>query len=464
MKKVYNIISVALMMLTAVIGQSCGSLYADEEYVPEGENNRNYEDFDSYPIYVTLNYNSLIYSSTKGEQEQTTNSANALTLTSKGTGSGAFDMVNAPLDFDEHYNNAKFYVLAYRKTMLSSGELAAQPDFSKLMYSANNSGKYDCLLSTDRENINGTTQAVGKVAMPENKGGALRLLKNVAWEDTPSTASKEDREVEMTHYWSKTYNEVGYNFFGYYIDNAEVYGTERTADKVTLDLELNGTNDIMVGKAPEVTDSMLRADFPNSLQEESLRKEVIKKGDGAYSTYGATHSVQPRIDLRHCLTQLVFRAKLLDEKKTNVSVMNLKVAMERRGNLVVASCDVNELGLTAVGDKVMTDVPGGGVAKELHYDEPVTVGKGILLPPADSYPVEITLIEKGLKTNISGTGEEYMESTRPGTVSFEGGFKPGVTYYVTVAVYGSTGVELIASLTPWKDGGEAIVDFPDRYE
>jgi hypothetical protein len=39
-----------------------------------------------------------------------------------------------------------------------------------------------------------------------------------------------------------------------------------------------------------------------------------------------------------------------------------------------------------------------------------------------------------------------------------------VTYYVTVAVYGSTGVELIASLTPWKDGGEATIDFPDRYE
>ena len=458
MKKVYDIMSVALIVLTALTGQSCSNIYADNEYVPEGENNRNYEDYDSYPIYVTLNHNSLVYSSTVKKQE-----GGQEELASKGSGSGAFDMVNDPLGFDSHYENAKFYVLAFRKTVLSSGELSAQPDFSQLMYSVSNDSKRDCLLSTERENINGTTQAVGKLTKPENKGGALRLLKNVAWEDNPSTAAKEDREVEMTHYWSKTYNEVGYNFFGYYIDNAEVYGTERTTDKITLDVELNGTNDIMVGSAPEVTDSMLRVDFPNSVQEESIRKDIIKKGDGAYSTFGAVHSVEPRIDLRHCLAQLVFRANLLDDQ-ANISVTNVEVAAERKGSLIVASRDVKEIGPTATGDKAWIGVPDGGKVIDLKYDTPVNVGSGILLPEAESYPVRIAVIEKGLKTNTGGTEEEYMSSVREGTVTFEGGFKAGVTYYVTVSVYGSTKIDLQATISPWKDGGSATVDFPDKYE
>ncbi len=458
MKKVYNIISVALLALAAVTGQSCSSVYSDNEYVPEGNSNRNYEDYDSYPIYVTLNYNSLIYSSTNNAQGGTSDVPEP-----KGTGSGAFDMVNDPLGFDKHYENAKFYVLAYRKTTSSTGELASLPDFSKLMYSANNTGKLDCLLSTDREQINGTTQAVGKLAKPENKGGALKFLKNVTWEDTPATTAAADREEEMTHYWSKTYSDVGYNFFGYYIDNAEVYGTERSSDKVTLDIELNGTNDIMVGKAPEVTESMLKKDFPNSVQEESIRKEIVKRGDGAYSTYGAIHSVAPRIDLRHCLAQLVFKANLLDED-ADISVTNIEVAAERRGYLTVASRDVNEIGLTATGDKTWTGVPGGGSIQKLEYDKPVTVGGGILLPEAEEYPVRVAVIEKGLKTNVSGTEEEYMSSVREGTVRFEGGFKAGITYYVTVSVYGSTGIELIATLSPWKDGGGATVDFPDKYD
>lgn len=438
------------MGAVVLLGQSCGSLYADNEYIPDGNSNRNYEDYTSYPIYVTLNYNSLIYQSTD--------------IQSKGVGSGAFDKVNDPLGFDKHYADAKFYVLAYRKTVTKEGELSTLPDFSKLMYSSNNDGKKDCLLSTDREVITATTQQVGKLTKPENKGGALKMLRNVTWEDAPAGTADADREEEMTHYWSKTYDEVGYNFFGYYIDNAEVYDIERTSDKVTLSVELNGTNDIMVGTAPEVTDSMLKVDFPTSVQEESVRKEIIKRGDGAYSTYGAIHSVEPRIDLKHCLTQLIFRANLLDEdREGKISVTNIEVLSERKGDLTVAARNEDEIGLSVNGDKTWTSIPDGGIVQELKYETPVKIGSGILLPEAESYDISMKVIEKGLKTNQSGTEEEYMTSTREGTVTFEGGFKAGVTYYVTVSVYGSTGIDLQATLTPWKNGGEATVDFPDKY-
>ena len=164
-------------------------------------------------------------------------------------------------------------LLAYRKSVVTDGEatLTQQPDFSQLM--GDDDDRLNCLLSTERTYISGTTQHIGKLAIPQgatkdgslatlSTNGSIYLLDNKEWEDN------QDYKIQ-TYYWNKKkYEKVGYNFFAYYINKANVYGFEKQNDCVKIDLELNGKNDIMVGNAPELTEEMLKNEYTTSVTED----------------------------------------------------------------------------------------------------------------------------------------------------------------------------------------------------
>ena len=450
----------AVMVLTVSLWQSCSNSYPDLTYVTD---EKNAEDYETYPLSPSLNVNSLLYATSSGATTSGSVSSKALTPEDKES-EGPLDPQNNYDNFLKRYAKARFYLLAYRKTVMKDGEatLTQQPDFSQLMGDDDN--RLNCLLSTERTYITGTSQHIGKLAIPQgatkdgslgniSTNGSLYLLDNQEWEDNQNYKTQ-------TYYWNKKkYEKVGYNFFAYYVNKANVYGFEKLNDCVKIDLELNGKNDIMVGNAPVLTEQMLKDEYSTSVTEDEVRKNILSYGDGAYSTYGAVHSVEPKIDLKHALAYLKFRAKLMDDA-VKISIQDIQVNACTRGKLVVASRDLEntKLGLMELSEPKDLSVNAYLSEKAISTEEFKEVGEGILVPPADSYKVKILIQQTNVKTTETETNPRgVMQTWLEVDCTPEKGFEAGKIYVLDLSVYGTTRIEITSDLESWKSGtGTAI--------
>lgn len=458
MKKLHNIMMALTMIMTAVLWQSCSGSYPDLTYVTDI---KNAEDYETYPLSPSLNVNSLLYATSSGVASK------AITLTDDDS-EGPLDPQNNYENFKKRYAKARFYLLAYRKSVVTGDEavLAQQPDFTKLM--GDEDDRLNCLLSTERTYISGTTQHIGKLAVPQgatkdgslaslSTNGSIYLLDNKEWEDN------QNYKIQ-TYYWNrKKYEKVGYNFFAYYINKANVYGFEKQNDCVKIDLELNGKNDIMVGNAPELTEEMVKKEYATSVTEDEVRNNILTYGDGAYSTYGAVHSVEPKIDLKHTLAYLKFRAKLMDDA-VKISIQDVQVTACTRGKLVVAARDLKntKLGLTELSEPKDISVNAYLSEEDISTEEFKEVGEGILVPPADSYKVKILVQQTNIKTSGTDANPQgIMQTWLEVDCVPEKGFEAGKIYVLDLSVYGTTRIEISSDLESWKSGTGTTINLYD---
>ena len=450
---------VLTMVMTAALWQSCSDSYPDLSYVADEKNT---EDYMTYPLSPSLNVNSLLYATSSGNVE-----SKALTPVDKES-EGPLDPQNNYDNFLKRYAKARFYLLAYRKSVLTGGEekLAQQPDLSQLM--GDDDDRLNCLLSTERTYITGTEQHIGKLAIPQgatkdgslsslSTNGSLYLLDNREWEDNQNYKTQ-------TYYWNKKkYEKVGYNFFAYYINKANVYGFEKQNDCVKIDLELNGKNDIMVGSAPVLTEEILKEEYPASVTEEDTRKNILNYGDGAYSTYGAVHSVEPKIDLKHALAYLKFRAKLMDDA-VKISIQDVQVEACTRGKLTVASRDLEKikLGIAELSEPKDISVNAYLSEEDISTEDFKEIGEGILVPPASSYKVKVLIQQTNVKTAETETNPRgIMQTWVSVDCTPEKGFEAGKIYVLDLSVYGTTRIEITSDLESWKSGTGTTVDLFD---
>ena len=381
---------------------------------------------------------------------------------------GPLDPQNNYENFKKRYAKARFYLLAYRKSVVTDDEamLAQQPDFTKLM--GDEDDRLNCLLSTERTYISGVTQHIGKLAIPQgatkdgslatlSTNGSIYLLDNKEWEDN------QDYKIQAYYWNKKKYEKVGYNFFAYYINKANVYGFEKQNDCVKIDLELNGKNDIMVGNAPELTEEMLKNEYTTSVTEDEVRKNILTYGDGAYSTYGAVHSVEPKIDLKHALAYLKFRAKQMDDA-VKISIQDVQVTACTRGKLVVAARDLKntKLGLTELSEPKDISVNAYLSEEAISTEEFKEVGEGILVPPADSYKVKVLIQQTHVKTTVDDTDPKgIMQAWLEVDCTPEKGFEPGKIYVLDLSVYGTTAIKITSDLESWKSGTGTVIQLFD---
>ncbi len=458
MKKLHNIMMALTMIMTAVLWQSCSGSYPDLTYMTDI---KNAEDYETYPLSPSLNVNSLLYATSSGVASK------AITLTDDDS-EGPLDPQNNYENFKKRYAKARFYLLAYRKSVVTGDEtvLAQQPDFTKLM--GDEDDRLNCLLSTERTYISGTTQHIGKLAVPQgatkdgslaslSTNGSIYLLDNKEWEDN------QNYKIQ-TYYWNrKKYEKVGYNFFAYYINKANVYGFEKQNDCVKIDLELNGKNDIMVGNAPELTEEMVKKEYATSVTEDEVRNNILTYGDGAYSTYGAVHSVEPKIDLKHTLAYLKFRAKLMDDA-VKISIQDVQVTACTRGKLVVAARDLKntKLGLTELSEPKDISVNAYLSEEDISTEEFKEVGEGILVPPADAYKVKILVQQTNIKTSGTDANPQgIMQTWLEVDCVPEKGFEAGKIYVLDLSVYGTTPIEISSDLESWKSGTGTVINLFD---
>lgn len=280
-----------------------------------------------------------------------------------------------------------------------------------------------------------------------------------------------------------------YDFWGYRVDDAVAgdpvvklvndAGDEVAADQATkrvVDIKIDGSQDIMAGKAAPSTD------------------EVAKLGnyaDNFYSAYAARKGVQPNITFNHLLTRFTFEVRAGSKATAGlpaggntdaVKVTGVSVDSKTTGTLTVAYTGETKAAadlLTFTGDAsaltlkqrdaALADNNAPLVALEpvsltwtddaATIGDVIKVGEALLVAPGQTeYPLTIALSQDVLQK--VGEAKVTMPLEQKAVIKMDGTktFEPGKSYKVTITVYGLEDIRVTATLVPWADGGSIDID------
>lgn len=333
------------------------------------------------------------------------------------------------------------------------------------------------------------TPAAGGVATPD-----VEVFNNKEFK-APTTADNTKSGLATTADGTIAYYPVSgnYDFWGYRVDDAAVGGTptvkivddngdEVTADhmdqatKRVVDIKIDGSQDIMAGKAAPSAD------------------EVTKLGgyaDNFYSAYAARKGVQPNITFEHLLTRFTFEVRAGSKATAGlpaggntdaVKVTGVSVGSKTTGTLTVAytgatkkaaelltfTDDASPL-ILKQRDEAVADNNASLVALKpvtlTWTDDAATigdvlkVGEALLVAPGETeYPLTIALSQDVLQK--VGENKVTMPLEQKATIKMDGTktFEPGKSYKVTITVYGLEDIRVTATLVPWADGGSIDID------
>lgn len=266
-----------------------------------------------------------------------------------------------------------------------------------------------------------------------------------------------------------------FDFWGYRLDDA-IQGEPAVSEdgqKQEVTFELNGSQDIMVGKATPTEEYLTKC-----ANEEKI-----------YSAYAARRGVQPDIKFKHLLSRLVFSVtggnEAACDNEHGVKVTAIKVKSKYTGKLIVAYTPdaevTNELVPTEdVKDLVLmqrvTDDTNGNnnlialEAKNPEWDteagqgKKTNIGEAILAVPADTYDLTIELSQK---VKIYDDGSTTQEDTKKFSYNdviklTNDVFKAGYSYNVNITVFGLSEIKINTTLTPWEEGGNIDMNPEDN--
>ncbi|MBQ8968736.1 MAG: fimbrillin family protein [Bacteroidaceae bacterium] len=239
-----------------------------------------------------------------------------------------------------------------------------------------------------------------------------------------------------------------YDFYGYYPYTEDL---TRTNNSVTAHYTIDGTNDLIWGRATSDEDYAYSAKY--------------------YRTYG-TSAVDPTLDLKHLLTRLVFTAEPGESyvgsgdytEAENMQVKSIKLCdVYTNLDVLIAEFDNAENSnpdyarRLTLRDEVTdtlslcdeTGEPFALTQVPAHTEDPLQIGESIMLYPANQYVVRVALID--------ANGEEHV-SEIPLMLSTAGGFLRGNSYTVRVIVHGPRAIEVKGNLTPWNDVDGPILE------
>lgn len=328
--------------------------------------------------------------------------------------------------------------------------------------------------------------AAGGVATPD-----VEVFNNKEFK-APTTADNTKSGLATTADGTIAYYPVSgrYDFWGYRVDDAAVggeptvkivndNGDEVAADQATkrvVDIEIDGSQDIMAGKAVPSTD------------------EVTALGgyaDNFYSAYAARKGVQPNITFNHLLTRFTFEVRAGSKATAGlpaggntdaVKVTGVSVNSKTTGTLTVAYTGETKAAadlLTFTGDASPLTLKQRSTTAADNNEalvalEPVTltwtddaatigdvlkVGEALLVAPGETeYPLTIALSQDVLQK--VGDPKVTMPLEQKATIKMDGTkkFEPGKSYKVTITVYGLEDIRVTATLVPWADGGSIDID------
>lgn len=356
-----------------------------------------------------------------------------LIVTPSGKGQGAIDS-----DTKEAWEDASIYVFAFKRDLQTSFSVTSQEDSEW------------CLLD-------GSGDEMGSLAGKKARIGMLDSY--VAWEG-----------INRKIYYPQS--NQPYDFYGYYIDDIPVEQEKitRTDDAVQIEVEIDGTQDLMTSKA-ELTDDQL---YREDLTDED-RLDILNY---SYSAYTAKRNIQPVMYFKHHLARLRFELYPGRVEANEVYVDSITVRSKDRAIFTVAHKADDRMGVDFSMDSTYTflslrEEDGSRLRRDTYhtdytgdYNLPlyerdgVQVGGSLLVAPDTQYEAHIYLKERG-KGN--GSMVYTYENVVPITCN-EGYFEAGKQYTVRIGVYGMMEVSVGVEIVPWGYGGSITIDQEDRYE
>ena len=276
------------------------------------------------------------------------------------------------------------------------------------------------------------------------------------------------------------------DFWGYRVDDAcggdplvktvNDEGVEVEAKDATrrvVDIEINGSQDIMAGKA-EIT--------------EEEKAKLGNRTNDYFSAYAARKGIQPNINFEHLLTRFTFHVKAGSPSAagngTNtdpVKVTSIAVEGKNKGQLTVAYTGAEPESLLTfedtkapfvlmerrgedhnstlqkLTDTALTWTAGEGEGAVGAADN-IAIGEALLVAPGEeSYTLNVGLSQKVLKK--VGSEKEDMKLNYTATFKAPNGtFEAGKSYDINITVYGLEKIDVRATLTPWENGGSIDID------
>lgn len=252
-----------------------------------------------------------------------------------------------------------------------------------------------------------------------------------------------------------------YDFFAYYLDDIQVNESEvrRRDDAVVLDVEIDGTQDLMSSKA---------AISPKQLGAFSEREQAYLL-ENQYSYYTAQRDIVPAFVFKHHLVRLEFEIHagvMLGDTK-NLTIHGLEVESKCNAFFTVASKSSEEMGLVfKEKTKIMPLTEDGGAPLNDGYivnvrPSPATpeqifkLGGCLLVAPSMEYDAYIIMSERTSDGTLS-----ISRGRTPITISYPSGghFQGGNQYKVKLVIYSANNVSASVEMQPWHHGGDINMD------
>lgn len=503
MKRTKHIVNILTAAVTLLLTASCNVSYPDLD-LPQGEPPTNDEDVNIDKTSILLYTSNPAYFSVVSD-----------TRGSVGTrGTGAFEPMETVAYNRDKYLNAKFHIFAFRAYNDADpnggqGVLTEAPSMSRYCYATGYAYDKHKVLSEDNKDKNNTSCLLDG---PDYEKGMPFKFEPDQFIGTMNVLTKD---YPQDIYYSSRYQDVGYNFFGYFVDDLDLSNYKREQNKISYDIEIDGYQDVLVGAAKT---PLTEADFAEggiyekaaSLTEDE--KQKLLSIPGTYSTFAAHRNVHPVVNMKHQLTMLKFFAYPGASSAKDVVIKDISVMTLTKGTLTVASRNIDDCklvfkpengvdvlqkavklgeyqketdengethnvygnikpGLRDEGYQVkwkdewadnesqvvpgVTHVP---TTKEKMDEASVELGAGLLVAPQESYVVTLTYL---FPDGPNGAPKEHKTEYRITPAKKEGeqaSFEKGLLYNIKIGVFGLEKIQISGNVKGWGDGGDIEID------
>lgn len=263
-----------------------------------------------------------------------------------------------------------------------------------------------------------------------------------------------------------------YDFFAYYISNMKLESKDfkREKDKVSLNIEIDGMQDLMSAKASTPEEKFV-ALFPDE------KERVYYQHYWCYSYDAAMMNINPEFIFKRHLVKLNFRlaAGVTEGASNMIHLKSLTASSKYKGEFVVAVRGESEnVGLYFTNDKKdleLRESDGSPLADNyvIHTRESGTapytykdMDGSLLVAPANAYKLNLSFEElKQGETKV--TPYNYSVSIyRGGEKEYSEMFEPGNEYLVTFTVSGRMDISVDVTLAKWGPGGYVAPDTEGR--
>ncbi len=326
-----------------------------------------------------------------------------------------------------------------------------------------------------------------------------------------------DGDPNRIYYSCATDEELrrGYNFFVYHIDDSK-FTTTRTADRISHEIEIDGTQDIIYGSSPVLNDAYLDSHFAETKRALTQEELTMIRNIRGFSSYTAHRGIYPIVHLEHQLARLKFfiypGKNSNDDNCAGVFIDRITLEVPYKGEFTVAGRTPEDIGIawhdnsTAGRDgetayterremllyradngstegltdveaadrsllKVWDSEAGGWTGAgweewddswdKLNWkDRPyMEVGQGMLIPPVNDCIMRIYYhCTKGqfATDNPEQAASMTMRYKLPPS-DINTVFENGKVYNINIAIYGPQTIKVNANINNWQFGGDINV-------